>query len=65
MKKKNIFRRFIDYAIRPMPESRCGDCGETYGHFGPDGPRHKCSVKAQVKMALREIEEEKRNETNI
>jgi hypothetical protein len=60
MKKKNIFRRFLDYAKEPVPSYRCSDCGEMVAHFGPDGPQHRCSVKAQVKMAIRELKEERK-----
>ncbi len=39
------WKKFVAWLNRPGLESTCGDCGETYGHFGPDGPRHKCDVK--------------------
>ena len=63
---KNLFKNIKEWWIfwtAPLPDPICPDCGQAIHSFGPDSPRHECSIKDQVKMALKEIEEEKRNET--
>ena len=53
-----IWKRFKAWVNRPMPEYTCDDCGETYAHFGPDGPHHKCNMKDVANKAIRDYVKE-------
>lgn len=58
---KNIYHRFnkwFDKWFGPY-EITCSECGEKY-IIGVPGLVHKCSMKAVVKKALLELEEEKK-----
>jgi len=56
----NIFKKINKWWIfwtKPMPEHICSDCGESYGHFGPDGPRHKCEPKKVIQKTVLEMKQ--------